>query len=203
MENRIFCVHQKIITSSGPMYRVYDGKNKTFKLTPQENAELKCNFRCYGSTKKELKAFHRQFREDSIELSRYLRINRLPFFVHTFTRLGSAIRFVFTQLAGNSIPQDIEPLDPQEYYWMQDCHNTSIIFGEEKCEGDFYGYDFQQFFPALLAGAHKTKMYIPCLSCAFRSAWPERSPTLLGGGDGFVVVGMAAAPRGGCVGVCV
>ena len=156
-----FYVYQKLVTSGQKKYRVYNGSGKTRRVTAQENNELEYNFECKASTKKELKAFHRKLLQESVELSGYLRFNRRPFEVHKFRRMGSAIRFAFTQLAGDRIPQDIEPLDPQEYYWMQDCHNTCIIFGEEKGEGEFYGYDFQQFFPSLLAGAHKTKMYMP------------------------------------------
>ena len=156
-----FYVYEKL-TDGSNKFRIYDGeKFRKVKYTTWK--DLKCMFRPFGlpkeskkwSSQKTLKWFHQQF----LNWSRELNMELHRFTCHQFYRLPNAALFLFQKWG--KMPKNVQEPDAVENLWSEECFNTSTIYGESEEEGEFFSYDFKNFFGNMLGGRWNQRMYMP------------------------------------------
>lgn len=144
-------------------YMVYNGEE--FKIVPKQYfVNIPCCFARLKDprkrTKYTLRLYHEELQRMSDELSTHLTINGKPFHFTKCKNMNRAVLYVFNALSGFN-KDSLQSVDKTEYYWNRRCFNTSIMYGESNETGQYYGYDFEAFYPNLLAGRWNVKTYMP------------------------------------------
>lgn len=152
-----FYMFQKIKNENGKTrFRLYDGE--TFQLVKSLTGYQRC-FRGEGNTEQKLKEQHADYRKESWEVGKELKIDGKAIVPHRFNKFSGCVRFIFSKL-GNC-PADMESPDQVEMKWLKQCFNSSVIYGESEEKGKFWGYDFKSFYPRMMANRSQVKLYIP------------------------------------------
>ena len=145
------------------VYRTFDGK--TFEDCDIRSG-MKKKFMMKGNykhTDEGLREYYHNFWQWCKEINKEIKLYGRQFDYYSM-KYENCIPVEVLKEYGN-IPDSkkVESVDAEEYFIQQSCYNAGLIYGkkQDKTAKEYHGYDFDQFFPNMLANLYGTELYIP------------------------------------------